>query len=667
MKFTLAQMEVIPGDIQENLLKIEYLATCAAEAGSKLVCFPEMCISGYLLGDLWTNDEFCEYLDSLNQKIIDLSKELNIAIIWGNICLDKNLNLKNQDGRRRKYNAAFCYQNGEPANLEYRESGCLYLKKQGISAIIKTNLPNYRFFDDKRYFHSAQQVALEQGISIRDFQYPFAIKHEEKLIPVGVEICEDLWCEDYKTSNLTTCDPTAYLLSWNETLFKPILIVNCSASPWTYGKNEARDRRVKAIYKHQMYNREIVFAYVNCVGVQNNGKNFITFDGGSTIYNQHGNIIKTDTKKSFKPCLIHQDFENVKKEEVIVRNQPPKIEQKFEAISYALGKFKQASGWTENPKVVIGLSGGIDSAVTACLFTHAYGPQNIVLVNMPSVYNSRRTKNAAASIAKSLNCKYIEIPIQRLCRLNKDILNKAINNDTLNPLVEENIQAKIRGTTILSNLAQQLGGIWTNNGNKIENLLGYATLYGDWGGAISPLGDLTKSEVYDLAVYINSHFLKTYGVDPIPQEMIPNNLYKFDKTKIMPSAELKHDQVDPIKIGYHCALIDNVLNYIKMPLSEIIEAWADGTLHQKLNINVALLEEVTIYESFITDLKWFMGQLRKQVFKRVQSVPLIVTSKTAFGYDLRESILPFDDFEIPKVQEAMQRARQKGFYTPNID
>ena len=143
-----------------------------------------------------------------------------------------------------------------------------------------------------------------------------------------------------------------------------------------------------------------------------------------------------------------------------------------------------------------------------------------------------------------------------------------------------------------------------------------------------------------MAWYINDVF----GEEVIPETLLPDDLYQFNDQKIKPSAELKDEQVDPIKVGYHCGLIDRILDYRKTSMAEIVGWWSAGTLHKEIGVPVAMMEAygVTKAETFLTDLKWFFGQMYGQTFKRVQSVPIIVTSKTAFGFDYRESILPFE-------------------------
>ena len=203
----------------------------------------------------------------------------------------------------------------------------------------------------------------------------------------------------------------------------------------------------------------------------------------------------------------------------------------------------------------------------------------------------------------------------------------------------ENIQAKIRGTSIQSNLAAKYKAFFTNNGNKVEIALGYATLYGDWGGAISPIGDLTKTEVVEMCKYINKVVLDK---EVIPNQLFPDSLWRFQEDQIEPTAELKNNQVDPMKFGYHCQLLNELTNYQKKSIEDVMDWYLNGVLHKKLDISEQLMIRwgIDVPLEFMRDLEWFYDAIQKNVFKRIQAPPIILTSKSSYGYDIRESILP---------------------------
>src|SRR3989338_6329180 len=281
MKIALAQMKVIPGMPGRNLERMLEMIEEAKENKVDLVAFPEMCVSGYLLGDRWLEEDYCLGIMKFNEKIKEASD--GIAIAYGNIFVDRDINRRvgdnkwhpNKDGRPRRYNAVYVYQDREPAK-RLIETKAL---PGGVQP--KTLLPNYRFFDDERYFFSLMDIASDFNAQLESLLQPFLIELNGQKIPIGFELCEDLWCEDYRKSG-NALNPTKKLIE-NAAKY----IVNLSASPWTYGKNHARDRRVEFL-KEESGNDFVPFFYTNCVGAQNNGKNIITFDGGSTVYNSDG-------------------------------------------------------------------------------------------------------------------------------------------------------------------------------------------------------------------------------------------------------------------------------------------------------------------------------------------------------------------------------------------
>ena len=618
LTIALGQMEVVPGRPELNLNKMLQMIQEAKQKSVDLICFPEMCVGGYLLSDKFLEDSYCKELMSYNNDLLEASK--GIAIAYGNIYVVKpgEGHHPNKDGRSRKYNAVYVMQNGNYVE-RIRENGILPVGVQP-----KTLLPNYRFFDDERYFFSLPDVAIDYGMELSNLLSPFLISVGDKKIPIGMELCEDLWCHDYR-SNEEPINITKILI---ESGAKKI--VNLSASPWTLMKNSARDRRVK--YLQQQSPPFVPYYYVNCVGVQNNGKNIVTFDGGSTVYNKKGD-----------PCILS---ENGWKEDLMIvdknavfksktRNIGSAIEEKYLAISNGLKNSKNILG--DNPRFVIGLSGGIDSALVATLLVLAFGKEKVIGVNMPSRYNSAKTKNSAKTLAQNLAIEYLVLPIEAVVKENATILEQ--DGQELSEYHLENVQAKIRGTSILSNLAAKYNCFFTNNGNKLEIALGYSTLYGDWGGAIAPIGDLTKTEVVAMCHYIND---TVFGKEIIPELLLPDTLWRFNEDQIQPSAELKSDQVDPMKFGYHCKLIEAVTDYQKKCIEDIMAWYLEGALHEKLGIRYELMQRwgIDSPKVFLRDLEWFYDTIQRNVFKRVQSPPIILTSKSSYGYDIRESLLP---------------------------
>lgn len=638
MKIALAQIDIKAGKPSQNIINILAQIKEAKIQGVDIIVFPEMCIGGYLIGDRWLDDNYCRYLMEFNQQIIDASE--NICVIWGNVYLDdreyidahnyvnhdtNTIRNVHYDGRRRRFNTAYVFQNKKTVS---RFCGQTFMP-DGLQ--FKTLLPNYREFDDKRYFASALDLLRSNILlSKHEVNSPFQININGKTFCLGVELCEDLWCEDY---------------DWNPTKImygRSDAIVNLSASPWTYGKNGARDRKVKnvSIESKCRYSETIPFLYVNCIGVQNNGKNFFTFDGGSTVYGDNGEP-KITAKNPYKEELIICDIDKLP-HKTIKRPSNRKIAEKYNAIVRGIQHLVELTGLK---KFVIGLSGGIDSAIDICLLEKAVGKENIIAVNMPSIYNSDITKNAAQKLANNLGINdYRIVPIV-------DIINSKIKTifrgQEVTELAQENIQAETRGM-ILSAIAGNEKAFFVCNANKIELATGYGTLNGDLRGAICPIGDLTKQEVYDMMRYLND---EVYQI-----EMIPEVIYN-----IKPSAELKNNQTDPIKIGYHCKIIEQFMDYMKKSPADIMQWWLDCKLEEKLDISSELINRYNLNDPkiFIEDLEWFCSKIHSSVFKRVQSVPIIVLSKTSFGYDLRESILPNFEFTAKERMLKQKILKQK--------
>lgn len=634
MKFALAQIDVIPGQPQRNIRQMLEMIAQAKKENVDLIIFPELCVSGYVLSDTWVNETFCENLMRLNELILEASE--GIAIAYGNIFLDKDIQTRwnhlaphpNKDGRTRKYNAVYVVQNGKPAQ-RIKENNVL---PAGVQP--KTLLPEYRIFDDERYFFSLQDVAKDIGVSIESLAQPFLIQVKEKQIPIGFEICEDLWCSDYR-KNGESLNITNILIQNGAGV-----IVNISASPWNHGKNAARDERIRYL-KQEAGKYFVPFLYVNNVGAQNNGKNIVTFDGATTVYN-HDGLPLLLTEQSYKEELVIFE-DTLFAKAPVVRKEEPKMQRKFEAIAQGIRHMELLKPSHIPLQFVIGLSGGIDSAVVAALLTLVCGKENVIAINMPSKYNVDKTKNAARQVAERLGIEYQVVPIQQLYDQQETLFNaldkKYMPAERVKALSNENIQAKIRGTSILSNFAGRYGRFFSCNGNKLEIALGYTTLYGDVNGALAPIGDLTKSEVYEMGRFLNQEI---FGEEVLPSVLFPDHLFRFDDRWIVPSAELKNNQVDPMKIGYHCALLEAFTDYIRKTPEAIMEWYLEGTMEKNLGIPRELIQRwgVDDPQTFVSDLEWFSSSIQKNVFKRIQAPPIIITSRSAYGYDHRESMLP---------------------------
>ena len=357
---------------------------------------------------------------------------------------------------------------------------------------------------------------------------------------------------------------------------------------------------------------------VGCVGVQNTGKTIYIFDGASAVFNSRGEVVQY--AEPFKECLNFIELEEIDNMPALEMPEVSETEKIYRAIHYGVKEFLAQIGMT---KVVIGVSGGIDSAVAAALYTQVVGAENVILVNMPSVYNSETTKGLSEQLAKNLGCKYFVVPIQESVDWTvKQLEERGIE---VSDFVKENIQARDRSSRILAAIAASVGGVFTCNANKAETTVGYATLYGDEAGFLSALADLWKYQVYDLARYMNE---KIYKFEAIPQGIID----------IVPSAELSTAQNvdegkgDPLRYPYHDYLLRAFVEYSLTP-EEILELYVEGGLENKIGCERGLVDKYfPTAQAFIADLeRWWKQFTGMGVAKRIQSPPLLAVTNKPYG------------------------------------
>lgn len=590
LTFELHQMSVIVGQPRLNADYIITMIEKGIVSGKDILIFPELCISGYLVGDIFEDESFCRDVMKQNERIREATLNSELVVIFGSLFLSETE--VGEDGRRRLYNTVFAAQGG-----------------QWIGEHVKYLHPNYRIFTDTRHFYSGRKLtaSLTEGQSSEvSTLEPVKVVIKGEEYSLGLMVCEDMWHKDYPVN------PGKILAAKGVEV-----LINVSASPWTWKKNQKRHRVVKEL----LSDCQIPLIYVNNVGTQNNGKNIIVFDGSSTVYNRDGEVI-FKAPPYYSGVFTISDLYN---KEPLSATADNDTEELFKAIMTGI-EGTLALLPADKRKIVIGLSGGIDSAVVAALMTYVVDKENVYAVNMPSKYNREKTKDIAKTIAQNLGISYEVIPIQEIVDLNARLV-KADKGT----LTYENIQARAR-LSILAAKAQELGGVFTSNGNKVELAFGYATLYGDLGGFLAPIADLVKREVYQLGRYLNDEIFKS--------EVIPQTC--FD-TK--PSAELEVNQVDPFdygnerRRGYHDEMVRAFTEFRLNPES-FLELYDQKLLEERLQLKKGKLKKLfPTVEAFINDLEKSWKLFFNSYFKRVQSPPVIIVSKRAFGLDLLESMM----------------------------
>lgn len=386
--------------------------------------------------------------------------------------------------------------------------------------------------------------------------------------------------------------------------------------------------------------KKLPLIYVNSIGIQNNGKTIYTFDGCSTVYNSKGEVVKR--LKPFEE--IFETITDAKIEQLpALENYSEKpIAQIYNALKFGVEKFLNQIHMN---KIVIGVSGGIDSAIGAALYTKILGKENVFLVNMPSVFNSATTRNLSEQLAKNLGCKYSVVTIQE----SVDATIKQLENSAdvkISSFVKENLQARDRSGRILATIAAAVGGGFTCNANKAESTIGYATLYGDCAGVLAATADLWKFQVYELANYLNE---KIYGREVIPQGIID----------IVPSAELSDAQNvdegkgDPLHYDYHDYLFRAFVEKNLTP-EDILNFYIEKNLEEKIGCRAGLVEKYfSTAEEFVADLeKWWKQFQGIAVAKRIQAPPLLSVSARPFGSFTESQNIPHFTkkyFELKKI------------------
>jgi len=540
MKVAFAQLNYTIGDFEGNSAKIIAHIEKAKNEGADLVVFSELSVTGYYPHDLLEKKEFIQKAENTVESIAGHC--VGIAAIIGAPRINEN------ERGKQLYNSAFFLNEGKIQHIQN-----------------KTLLPTYDIFDEYRHFEP------NRNFSIVDFNGE----------TIAITICEDLW-DEQPTANEFGKDKL-YQVSPMEELSKlnPDFVVNISASPFSYNQEEWRKNVL--INKAKKYNVPIL--YINQVGAQTE----LIFDGGSVFINETGEIVKE--LKYFEEDFLVVDTGNIGEKQLQPKAET--IEKIHDALVLGIRDYFRKMGFR---KATLGLSGGIDSALTLVLAVRALGAENIRVLLMPSKYSSGHSVDDARQLAENLGVQYDIVNIQSAVDAFETGLSPLFTGTTPD-VTEENIQARARGIYLMA-ISNKFGHILLNTTNKSECAVGYGTLYGDMNGGLAVLGDVYKMDVFRLSNFINRE-----------KEIIPQNTI----TK-PPSAELRPDQKDSDSLPEYHDLDRMLFSYIELNMSpkEIVEMGFDEKV-----VNRAI------------------RMVNMNEYKRFQAAPILRISSKAFGFGRR--------------------------------
>ena len=549
-----AQKSFPVGAIQKNKQTILDCFEAAEEKEADILIFPELALTGYPPEDLLLRESFVGKNFAVLEELAEFSSSTSGVVGF----VDRNLDDNHTDKQKRDIaNAAAIIQNGDVKGIYH-----------------KCFLPNYSVFDEARYFAKGNNPG-------NVFWY--------EDIGIGISICEDIWIEDGPSSQQVENGAS--------------LIININASPYDQNKTDLR----KELVVNQAKKLGVPIIYLNMVG----GQDELVFDGGSFVVDGKGEIIYQ--AQQFEEELFYIDLDLEVKEQpkgsiLEIRQKVSELDlpqsaqllSKNESLYSALklGLFDYVSK-NNFEKVLVGLSGGIDSALTATIAVDALGSNNVVGVALPSKYNTEESLVDARLLAENLDIEFKVIEIEEIVNIFRNTLKESVN-DELGQTTDENIQSRVRGNILMA-LSNQTGAMVVSTGNKSEMAVGYSTLYGDLAGGFALLKDLYKTEVYNLANFRNS--ISTV----IPQNTI-------DKE---PSAELRPDQFDKDSLPEY-ELLDEIL---RMYIEE------DSSSEKIISTGI---DENIVYD--------VLSKVDRNEYKRKQVAPGVKLTEKAFGKDRRMPI-----------------------------
>ena len=540
MKITIAQLNFLIGDFTGNVDKMLEAVKTAKEDGADIICFSELATCGYPPRDFLEFDDFIRQAEKAIKRLAKAAK--NIAIVVGSPA--RNPVVEGKD----LFNAAYFLADGKIKHVAH-----------------KALLPTYDVFDEYRYFEPGNEFKI--------------VRYKGKRI--ALTVCEDIWNIGNKNPLYTVCPMDEMMPK------KPDFILNLSASPFSFTQAKSRIKVVRANVKRY----GIPMFYVNHAGAQTE----LIFDGGSIVMSANGKL--HDELPYFEEAVRTYELEAVMNNKKSRSQRKDKMALIHDALVLGVKDYFGKLGFK---KAILGLSGGIDSAVTAVIAVRALGKENVRVVLMPSQYSSDHSVNDAKALAENMGIEYDIINIKKVYDSYLKTLKPQFKGLPFN-IAEENLQARSRGMLLMA-LSNKFGHIVLNTSNKSEAAVGYGTLYGDMCGGLSVIGDVYKTEVFELARYMNKD-----------SEVIPENTI----TK-PPSAELRPNQKDSDSLPDYDILDEVLYQYIekrKGPKA-IIKMGFDEKLVRRI------LRLVNINE-----------------FKRYQTAPVLRVSSKAFGMGRRMPIV----------------------------
>lgn len=544
MRIALAQLNYHTGNFSSNLLKMQRAVSQARDEGANLVVFPELAISGYPPRDFL---EFSDFLSQCRETALELADSCRgIMAIVGCPTVNENIKGKNL------LNSALVLSEGKIVATRH-----------------KALLPNYDVFDEYRYFEPNTTFEVVECCGQR----------------IALTICEDIW--DIDDDPLYTVSPMDELMKQ-----EPSLMINIAASPFNYRQAELR----KEVMRHNARKYGLPLFYVNHIGAQTE----LIFDGGSMVVNREGCICHEMAYFSEDLKVFDLDNLPVAKRNDADNNTLPaltKVQRIHDALVMGIRIYFEKLGFT---KAILGLSGGIDSAVTLVLACNALGPDNVRAILLPSPFSTGHSVSDAIKLAVNTEVPYDLISINEMYDAVTNTLKPAFGSLPFD-VTEENIQARLRAVVLMA-LSNKFGYILLNTSNKSEAAVGYGTLYGDMCGGISVLGDVYKTEVYELANYINRE-----------REVIPVNIIEKP-----PSAELRENQKDSDSLPDYEILDRLLFQYIeerKGPKELIAMGFDDALVRRVLKL------------------------VNTSEYKRYQTPPILRVSAKAFGMGRRLPIV----------------------------